>query len=94
MANALKPRLPSARAFDVAMYAVEVMVVLVFAWAVWHGWMDVTSPTYRLRKDEWTCTQTDTRAFVEASRAGVSTSHASKCVQYTRDGHNEGAGQK
>jgi hypothetical protein len=85
----LRSGVTSGRAFDIAAYTVEVMVVLLLVWGVWHGWRDVTAATYPVRKDEWRCTKVHTTSSIAVSRIGAHIQQTSKCVQYTRNGYDQ-----
>ena len=63
-------------------------VVAIIAWVFWRAWDDTMSPTYRIRRDQWTCTDARTRSFaiMDGKYGSPHTQSQTTCWQYTRTG--------
>lgn len=71
--------------FDAVFWLVVGAFVLAVAWGVWSQVGDAMAASWRLRKDQWSCTSSHTLTFSEVSRLGhVHTSRRELCDQYTR----------
>ena len=75
-------------AFGWAPSALMLMMVAVLAWALGSAWGDSQRPTLELKRDDWSCTKSETRAHLEPTQVGRSTVPVSRahtvCLQYTR----------
>jgi hypothetical protein len=70
--------------FDAVFWVIVGAIVLSVTWAIWGQISDATSPTYRLRKDQWSCTLSHTLHFAGGGKTGTHQSRRVVCDQYTR----------
>jgi hypothetical protein len=71
---------------NLVFYLVGAAIVVVAAWTLWRAWDDVTAATYRIRKDQWTCSQSRTRtaALMDGQYGRIHNITQVTCDQYTR----------
>ena len=67
-------------------YVVGAIILCLVGWGLWRAWDDATSPVFKLRKDQWTCSSTRTRTItsVGGKFGRVHTSAVTTCDQYSR----------
>ena len=44
-------------AINMAFYLAGLVVLALIGWELWRTWDTATAPVYKLRKDQWACTQ-------------------------------------
>lgn len=62
--------------------------VLLAGWVGWIAWQESKRPTFELKRDDWTCTRSETRTRLQPIIAGKVTTTmpvtSSVCMEYRR----------
>ncbi len=71
---------------NAAFYFVGLAVLLLLAWGLWRAWDTAASPVWKLRKDQWTCTDSRTRraTLIDGPHGTARSISATDCYQYSR----------
>jgi len=72
---------------NAAFYGIGAIIFLIVGYGIWHIWDSATSPTLKLKKIEWKCTDIRTKhIMIVTRRGGIDSSVTTVCDQYSKIG--------
>lgn len=78
----------SDKAINTGFLIVGGAILAIIAWVLWRALDDTMASTYRIRRDQWTCTDARTRSYsvMDGKYGRVYPQSQTTCWQYTRNG--------